>query len=176
MSLIQRFGRVNRQREHIGVYKDVFVVNLDYANNGHLQYNANACRATFDELKKIEGQVLDENYIQTIIDNVHPSVDEFKFDLANPKDEEGVWKTEEYCHTVNESIASNLEFVGYIAVRESNEEEYKRTKKVSLEIPVSTHNKSWASGLRQIPAEEVGGKLVYVVPDTMYIKGIGLLL
>ena len=176
MSLVQRFGRINRQREKIGLYKDVFVVNIDYATNGHLPYSSTACKVTFDELKKIEGEVLDENYIQTIIDNVHPSVDEFKFDLANPYDENGVWKTEEFCHTVNESIASNLEFVGYVAVRESNKDEYIRTKNISFEIPVSTHDKKWTNGLEQIPIELVGGKLVYVVPDTMYLKGIGLIL
>lgn len=173
MSLIQRFGRVNRQRTNIGTYKDVFVINVN-DGTGHLPYDAKACKKTFDELKKIDGQVLDENYIQTIIDNVHPNVNEFKFELANPYDENGVWKTQEYCHTVGESVASALEFVGCVVVKESNKDEYIRTRNVGFEIPVSTYNKKWTNGLEQLDNEKVGGKLVYVVPDSWYERGIGL--
>ena len=173
MSLIQRFGRVNRQRTNIGTYKDVFVINVN-DGTGHLPYDAKACKKTFDELKKIDGQVLDENYIQTIIDNVHPNVNEFKFELANPYDENGTWKTQEYCHTVGESVASALEFVGCVVVKESNKDEYIRTRNVGFEIPVSTHNKKWTNGLEQLDNEKVGGKLVYVVPDSWYERGIGL--
>ena len=175
MSLIQRFGRINRQRTSIGIYKDVFVVNVN-DGTGHLPYDANACKKTFEELQKIDGQVLDENYIQTIIDNVHTDVNDFKFELANPYDESGVWKTQEYCHTVGESVASTLEFVGYVAIRESNKEGYLRTRNIAFEIPVSTHNKKWANGLEQLDKEKVGGKLVYVVPDSWYEKGIGLMI
>jgi CRISPR-associated endonuclease/helicase Cas3 len=121
MSLIQRFGRVNRQRNNIGIYKDVFAVNVN-DGSGHLPYDAIACKATFDELKKIDNNILDENYIQTIIDNVHPSIQIPAFQLASPIEDEK-WKTEMYSHSVNESISSNLEFDGYILVRNSKVEE-----------------------------------------------------
>jgi CRISPR-associated endonuclease/helicase Cas3 len=175
MSLIQRFGRINRQRSSIGVYKDVFVINVN-DGSGHLPYDANACKNTFDEFKKIDGRVLDENYIQTIIDNVHISVNDFKFELANPYDENGVWKTQKFCHTVGESVASTLEFVGCVAVRESNKDEYIRTRNIAFEIPISTHNKKWSNGITPIDKEKVGGKLVYPVPDSWYEKGIGLII
>ena len=103
-------------------------------------------------------------------------MNEFKFELANPYDENGVWKTQEYCHTVGESVASTLEFVGCVAIRQSNRDEYLRTRNIAFEIPVSTHNKKWANGLEQLDKEKVGGKLAYVVPDNWYENRIGLTL
>ena len=175
MSLIQRFGRINRQRTATRVYKDVFVVNVN-DGKGHLPYDANACKKTFEELKKINGNILDENYIQTIIDRVHPNAKDFNFDLANPFDEDGNWKRLEYCHQTGESVAPSLEFVGYLAILERDKDEYIRTKDTSLEIPISTHNNKWTNGLEQIDKEKVGGKLVYVAPDKWYKEGIGLIL
>jgi CRISPR-associated endonuclease/helicase Cas3 len=83
MSLIQRFGRINRQRNNIGIYKDVFVIDVN-DGTGHLPYDAIKCKNTFNELKAIDGKVLDENYIQTIIDRVHPTIQIPSFDLASP--------------------------------------------------------------------------------------------
>ena len=174
MSLIQRFGRVNRQRNNIGIYKDVFVVNVN-DGSGHLPYNAIACKSTFDELKKIDDNVLDENYIQTIIDNVHPNIPVPAFQLASPI-ENGIWKTEMYCHSVDESISSNLEFDGYILVRECRAEEYITRRNTSFEIPVSSHKKKFVLGFKQIDAEKVGGKCVFIVPDTNYNDEIGLII
>ena len=177
MSLIQRSGRVNRQRMHIGLYKDVYVVDVNYENKEHLPYKKELCKKTFEELKKIDGKVLDENYIQTIIDNVHFDIKNFKFELANPKDKEGIWKTEEFSHQVNESIAKNLEFSGCIVIRESNRDEYVRTRNTRYEIPVS---KSVAELQKTfgnpIDPSIVGGKIVFVAQDSMYIKGLGLII
>lgn len=175
MSLIQRFGRINRQRNNIGILKDVFVINVN-DGTGHLPYDAGVCKRTFNELKKIDGQVLDENYIQIIIDNVHPAIQDVKFELASPVDENGEWKTDMYSHTTNESLASSLEFDGWVVIRQSNKEEYLKTRNISFEIPVSTHKKGWNSGLEQLDPEKVGGKYVFVVPDSWYEKGFGLML
>ena len=174
MSLVQRFGRINRQRNNIGVYKDVFVVDVN-DGTGHLPYDAIKCKNTFNELKEIDGKVLDENYIQTIIDNVHQTIQIPSFELASPI-EDGKWKTEMYCHSVNESISSNLEFDGYILVRESNVEEYIAKRNSAFEIPVSSHKKNNVIGLRQIDAEKVGGKCVFIVPNTNYSEEIGLII
>lgn len=174
MSLIQRFGRVNRQRKNIGIYKDVFVVNSN-KDNAWLPYDATKCGATFDELSKINGQVLDENYIQTIIDNVHPTIEIPKFDIASPYDN-GEWKTEMYCHRTNESIASNLEFDGYIVIRESMVGLYLENRDSAFEIPVSSHRKKDVEGFEQINPEKVGGKCVYIVPDKMYDFEYGLII
>ena len=50
MSLIQRFGRVNRQRKVIGLLKDIFVCDVD----SYLPYNEQVCVRTFEELKKYD--------------------------------------------------------------------------------------------------------------------------
>lgn len=174
MSLIQRFGRINRQRNNIGIYKDVFVIDVN-DGTGHLPYDATKCKNTFNELKAIDGEVLDENYIQTIIDRVHPTIQIPSFDLASPI-ENGKWKTEMYCHSVDESIASNLEFDGYILVRESNAEEYVAKRNSAFEIPVSSHKKNKIIGLKQIDTEKVGGKCVFIVPNINYSDEIGLII
>ena len=128
------------------------------------------------EKKNIDSNILlDENYIQTIIDNVHQTIQIPSFELASPI-EDGKWKTEMYCHSVNESISSNLEFDGYILVRESNVEEYIAKRNSAFEIPVSSHKKNNVIGLRQIDAEKVGGKCVFIVPNTNYSEEIGLII
>lgn len=172
MSLIQRFGRVNRQRDNIGVYKDVFVID---DGTGYLPYDATKCKNTFNELKAIDGKVLDENYIQTIIDRVHPTIQTPSFDLASPI-EDGKWKTEMYCHSVNETISSNLEFDGYVLVREGRLEEYISKRTSEFEIPVSSYKKKKVMGLKQIDADKVGGKCAFIVPDSNYSEEIGLII
>ena len=172
MSLIQRFGRINRQRNNIGIYKDVFVIDSSH-DKGYLPYDEEKCKKTFDELKKIDGEILDENYIQTLIDNVHQTIEVPKFNLGSPF-ENGEWKTEMYCHSINESIASNLEFDGYTVICKNRESEYIRTRNTSFEIPVSAHKSYLIAKLEQIDPEVVGGKYVYVAPNANYSDEIGL--
>lgn len=174
MSLIQRFGRINRQRTNIGLLKDVYVINAS-KDNSFLPYNAEVCKSTFEELGKIDGKVLDENYVQDIIDNIYGKVTLTNFDMANPY-EDGEWKSEMYCHNVNESIASTLEFSGYICVRESKVDEYVNTKNIGLEIPLSSHKKSKVENFKTIDSNNLKGKNVYIVPDALYTDEVGLMI
>ena len=174
MSLIQRFGRINRQRTNIGLLKDVYVINSS-TDNAFLPYNAEVCKKTFEELGKINEKMLDENYVQEIIDNIYGKVTLTNFDMANPY-EDGEWKSEMYCHNVNESIASTLEFSGYICVRESKVDEYVHSKNIGLEIPLSSHKKHKVENLKMIDTDKLRGKNVYIVPNGLYNDEVGLML
>ena len=154
--------------------KDVYVSNSS-SDNGFLPYNAKVCKKTFEELTKINNEILDENYVQDIIDNIYGKVTLTNFNMANPY-EDGEWKTEMYCHNVNESIASTLEFNGYTCVRESKVDEYVQTKNIGLEIPLSSHKKSKVENLRMIDTDRLRGKNVYIVPDALYSDEVGLML
>jgi len=81
-----------------------------------------------------------------------------------------------YCHRTNESIASNLEFDGYIVIRESMVGAYLENRDSAFEIPVSSHRKKDVEGFEQINPEKVGGKCVYIVPDKMYDFEYGLII
>ena len=173
MSLIQRFGRINRQRDNIGLYKDVFVINVDYDRKGYLPYDADKCKTTFEELEKINGNVLDENHIQTLIDNVHPSSEIPNFQRASPF-ENGEWKSEKYSHNVNESsIASILEFDGYILICASKAKQY--PQKTEFEIPISSHKFNKIKNLlRPFDANKAKGKKIFIIDDRHYDEELGL--
>lgn len=171
MSLIQRFGRINRQRQNIGIYKDVIIFKPNMQDC--LPYDSEVCKKTFIELQKMDGKVLDENDIQTIIDNVHPSLNNPSFNLSSPF-KDGEWKTEMYCHTVNENISSNLEFDGYTLVCEKHVCEYQMNNDISYEIPVSSSKRKIIETLKEIPSKT--GKQVFIVQDTMYNDELGLII
>lgn len=171
MSLIQRFGRINRQRQNIGIYKDVIIFKPNMQDC--LPYDFEVCKKTFVELQKMDGKVLDENDIQTIIDNVHPSLNNPSFNLSSPF-KDGEWKTEMYCHTVNENISSNLEFDGYTLVCEKHVCEYQMNNDISYEIPVSSSKRKIIETLKEIPSKT--GKQVFIVQDTMYDDELGLII
>ena len=173
MSLIQRFGRINRQRNNIGTYKDIFVIKVNEGAECR-PYDEDKCKTTFDELNKINGQILDENYIQTIIDNVHKTISIPNYEIASPL-KNGEWKTEMYCHSVNESIASDLEFDGIIFIRSSKADKYIASSNINFEIPASSFKKKAIGNLKQIDPEKVGGKCVFIVPDTNYNDELGLI-
>ena len=174
MSLIQRFGRINRQRTNIGLLKDVYVVNASN-NNNFRPYKGEVCKSTFAELRKIDGKMLDENHVQNIIDNIYEKITLTNFDMANPY-KDGEWKSPMYCHNVKDSIASALEFNGYICVTESDVEEYINTKNIALEIPVSSFKKKKVEQLRTIDSNNLKGKMVYIVSDALYSDELGLML
>lgn len=141
MSLIQRFGRINRQRNNIGLLKDIFVIKNGYNKREFLPYDKNICERTYEELTKYNNKVLLEKNIQSIIDKIHDDNNSLKDDLKykniTPYNDDGTWKSKMYSNTVNETISSILEFNGYIGILSSNEEEYIKTKNKNLEIPIS---------------------------------------
>lgn len=113
MSLIQRFGRINRQRDDIGIYKDIHIVKCDN-HIGHFPYDKVVTDKTFEVLSKYQSKVLPQKDIQSIIDEVHPTVTIAKSEKSNPYDNENErWKSPMFTHVTNTSVASEMEIEIY---------------------------------------------------------------
>lgn len=166
MSLIQRFGRVNRQRSNVGVLKDVFIIR----NNGneHLPYNESVCKRTYEVMKSIDGKVLKETDIQKYIDEVHFKRGDKSYGLSNPYDEKGNWKQKMYTHVIDNSIMKEFEFEGYIGILEDDVDDYITKNDKKLEIPIS-------KGITRYFTEvSVGKRTFYKIPEQNYSKILGL--
>ena len=190
MSLIQRFGRINRQRERIGVMKDVYVIDSTH-DKMFLPYDEEIVSKTFDVFKRINGKVIDESEIQGMIDYVHNDEEEFnvKANYSSPFQSDGkTWKKELYSNTTNTSIAKILEFVSYVVIRKKNLDEYlySSSDRSRFEIPLSKgkFNKLRRSG-KITQYDRYGNKVtesgdgekvfVNVINDDLYEEGIGLI-
>ena len=131
MSLIQRMGRISRQRKIIGQLKDVFVCNVP----SYLPYNDQVCIKTFEELQQYEGKVLPEGDIQSIIDRVHPSYEAKTADFS-PTTQSGAWKSKMFTNCARSSICESLKIVGYVAILRSKVDYYLKTGDTGVEIPI----------------------------------------
>lgn len=164
MALIQRFGRINRQRNNIGVYKDVYIIH--HSNNSYQPYDKEICDKTYEVLSKYNDEILIESNIQSIIDEIHNSNSYVEADIFNPLNGDE-WKIKKYYH--NEAILANLlEFKGYIGIVECDIEEYKRRRDSKLEVPLSQSN---IKGLTEL--EGFNNKGVYVIPNHRYSDEYG---
>jgi CRISPR-associated endonuclease/helicase Cas3 len=74
--MIQRFGRVNRERseETIGLLKPIYVIAPPEEDAAILPYEAETVRTSFDALPA-DGEVLREAEVQSRIDTVYPEVE-----------------------------------------------------------------------------------------------------
>ena len=74
--MVQRFGRVNRERseETIGLLKPIYVIAPPEEDAAILPYDADTVRVSFDALPA-DGEVLREAEVQRRIDTVYPEVE-----------------------------------------------------------------------------------------------------
>lgn len=175
MSLIQRFGRINRQRKNIGVLKDVFIINVEITEKikkGLYPYSEEVLNKTFSEFQKINNGILDETYIQVLIDNVHSTPTQGLFSNATPWNENGEWKNTMYSHVLNTSVAKQLNFNGYVCVLDRDKDEYLKTYNSDLEIPLSYEPKKYQA-LYDNKNEKI---IAYIVPNKNYDSELGLIL
>ena len=164
MALIQRFGRINRQRKNIGVHKHIYIIKLNDVNYEHYPYDEDICNKTFDTFKKIDGRILEEKALQSLIDSVHQKPTDEKYENAKPYNANGEWKNKMYEHAVGTCIANELKFEGYIAVLDSDYNEYEKgvENKERFEIPIPYERK----GLKPITK---GDKTIgFIVPSRFY--------
>lgn len=171
MSLIQRFGRINRQRKNIGVYKDIYIAK--WHNEGeYVIYPNDICDKTYNVLSKYNGKVLEETKIQSIIDEVH---DEFNIQEAKRFSPtiDGVWKQKIYCNNVNDSIGKALEITGSVGVLMSKVQYYLKTMDKGVEIPIMG-TKIGNVQLQPYKENEDGYTMFYIVPDYAYSNEFGL--
>lgn len=184
MSLIQRFGRVNRQRGNIGVYKHIYVSRWDppYPAKGVAEIYPKEIRdRTFEKLCEYDRKLLPENDIQKIIDYVHPAYDVKKNEVFSPYTEDGRWKVRVYSHNSADSLASALEVVGYTGILKSDIDTYLKTFDKGLEIPIRV-NISEKDGHARIKRKLVNAHInerngkpdFYIIEDRDYSEEYGL--
>lgn len=172
MSLIQRFGRINRQRNIIGLLKDIYVCNV----SSYLPYKEDVCKRTFEELKKYDGMVLPESDIQDIIDRVHPEYDGKIADFS-PLTQDGLWKTKLFCNCSRSSISESLKIVGYTAILRSKVDYYLKTGDSGVEIPVAYLKINRKNLVPKYKEGHEGNKdyiLFYIVEDDHYSEELGV--
>ena len=185
MSLIQRFGRINRQRTNIGVLKDIFIAKWkNYPNAKNPIYPDEICERTYNELKKYNNKVFAELTIQSVIDNVHNEDFQLvKAERFSPIKSNGEWKTKLYCHNVNNKLANALDIVGYVGILSSKKELYLKNNDKGLEIPiigtVNDFDKTLRIGKRFLSPYKINDEnervLFYIIPDGMYSDEFGLM-
>lgn len=166
MSLIQRFGRINRQRNNIGVLKDVYVIKNQ--EGSELPYNTDICEKTFEILSHYNNKVLEEKELQNIIDYVHPNNDDNVYEKSNPFNDNGEWKQKMFSNVINTSLSKELEFEGYIGILESDLDEYIINKNKNVEIPLSHEIKKFKPILNK--NDKVIG---FIIPTNRYSYELG---
>lgn len=169
MSLIQRFGRINRQRNNIGILKDVYVVKNQ--NGSELPYDADICEKTFEVLSQYNNKVLEEKELQNIIDYVHPNNDDNVYENSNPFDNNGEWKQKMFSNVINTSLSKELEFEGYVGILESDLDDYMTNMNKNVEIPLSHEIKKFKSILNK-NGKEIG----YIIPINRYSYELGCII
>jgi CRISPR-associated endonuclease/helicase Cas3 len=169
MALIQRFGRINRQRKTIGVLKDIYIVNTDSFSDT-LPYNYEISKKSFNEISKYNDKILEEKNIQKIIDEIYKDEKLFKNEnLGNPFNN-NIWKYRMFCNT-SEKLSSILEISGMVGVLKSEVSEYQKHANSKYEIPLKNDK---LFGITLSPINQGTFKYVYVIPDEFYYKELGL--
>lgn len=167
MCLIQRFGRINRQRVNIGLLKDVFIIRNN--SNTYKPYDENVCKRTFEILSTYEGKVLEERKIQSVIDYVYPSLDNRRYDSANPYNENNEWKSKMFSNVINNSLSKELDFEGYVGILSKDMKSYVEEGNNHVEIPLSF--------IPKYSVEQcVNNKHFCEIPNTRYDQEYGLLI
>lgn len=170
MNLIQRFGRVNRQRTNIGILKDVYIIKTN--KDTCKPYDEDICNKTFEILSSINDETLYENEIQNYIDYVHPHIIEDSKSLLPITD--GKWNTRMYWNTVNDSVYKSLQFDGDIGICEDDVDMYMETLSQDLEIPIRITRGKLFGKISLKPIEKKGCVIAYVIPSEFYDEKLGI--
>lgn len=171
-AMIQRFGRVNRKRviEQIGILKPVYVISPDAIENA-LPYDAEVLSRSFDVLP--DGEVLEENEIQQMLDTVYPNAKFMNLDYSGDVAfMGGKWVLKELRHNQRSAMLEAMDINSVSCLLESDEQQYLLNcgeVRTELEIPVSYRFVAYL-GLRQCDS----GSKPFVLPDSAYDEEFGL--
>lgn len=173
MNLIQRFGRINRQRVNTDVRKDVFVVNINSERDcDFMPYQKDVCENTFKALHEVDGMELREASIQCIIDKVHPTLtSDINENIACPI-VNGKWVKKE-CINELSKLDSLLDFDTSVGILEKDMDEYVKTKNPKYEIPIRL-TKARNSGFIEYSQNSQYSEF-WIIPDNIYDSEIGLM-
>lgn len=173
-ALAQRFGRINRKRsqETIGHYKPIYVISPSKEEKEAMPYSLDVLKETFAVLPD-NGQVMEEDHIQEMIDKVYPKVDFQNIDYTGVAFLNAKWQLRALCHQPKSALLETLDINSAVCITESDKERYLQGNvrdRSEMEIPVSYHSIAHRN-LDQLNV----GSLPFVIPDKGYDEEKGLL-
>lgn len=169
-SLVQRFGRVNRKRTSERVIKNIYILPPPELKTDALPYSIEVIEKTYEILP--DGDILQETEIQNLIDRVYPHIDKTDIDIHLKVDEDG-FQERMLCHRSKAVIVDALQIEGYMAICESDLEQYRgqiETRR-DFEIPVSKGLYYRLKGKGFILEQ---GNHPLVIPDEFYNSETGI--
>lgn len=165
-ALIQRFGRINRRRTlaALGTIKPVYVVTPE---GDQRPYNTMIVQTTFEVLPK-DGQVLEEKYLQTLLDRVYPNLPE-AIDISTHL----IWKEDAFmlsplCNRGSAVLHETLEINSASCILECDREAYESgswDERLTFEIPVAYNAMGYAIRRNHYPQLKIG-TCPFVIPQT----------
>ncbi len=172
-ALVQRFGRINRKRtkETIGKYKPVYVVAPTKDKKEALPYDIDVLDRSFNVLG--DGQVIEENKIQDMIDSVYPKIYITNINYTGVIFNDGRWTLQELCHNPKSALMEALDIESATCITETDRQKYEdkeNNTRINLEIPVSYRSIAY----RHLDQSEKGTR-PYIIPDNAYSKELGLI-
>jgi len=160
-SLIQRFGRINRNRSpaSIGKYKPIHVIK---PNGNVLPYKMDVLEKSYEQLPD-NGQLLEEITLEEKINNVYPKNNAQEIDIHIIDNGER-FKLKELTNNTKSVLVEALDIESVSCILESDKEEYLTAnweERIQLEIPINF--KTIARYIKQYEQLEVGS-YPFVIP------------
>jgi CRISPR-associated endonuclease/helicase Cas3 len=171
-ALIQRFGRINRNRskETIGHYKPIYVLALPTEKTDALPYGLEVLQRTYEALPN--GNLMKEREAQSMIDSVYPSIEFVNIDL-NAVFKDGKWMIKELWHNSKSALLETLDIDSVACIDEADRDVYESAiyeEQAKMEIPVSYRSVAYR-GLDK----SANGSKPFVIPSKAYDNELGFL-
>lgn len=169
-AMIQRFGRVNRERnkQTIGKFKPVYVIAPPETEKEAKPYSMEILRDSYVQLSS--GDVLRERDIQQMIDAVFPIIEMPEIEEHAIFKKSGEWTINRLTHRPKSFLLEQLEIDSVTCIVEADEQRYLAAnfeEQMQMEIPVRYWSVSRFNQLLE-------GNKPFVVPDSAYTEEAGL--
>ena len=172
-ALIQRFGRINRKRNHntIGKYRPIIVLSPPEKPIDAKPYTYDVLCRTFDALPN--RKILREHDVKKLIDIVYPTIRTASVDNASIFSNREFNKLAKLEHTAKSVLFDELGILGVSVVLDSDVELYLNSSnddRIMLEIPIIYHSISKLNlpQLLDTPHQP------FVISSAVYCDEIGL--
>ncbi len=171
-ALIQRFGRINRNRtaKTIGHYKPVYVLKPVDDIKEAKPYSLEILRKSYAALP--EGALLEERNLQKLIDEVYPEIPLINIDL-DAQFAQNKWRIKELWHQPKSALLDALDIDSVMCIEETDREKYEialYAEQSKMEIPVSYNSIAY----RELDKVKKAGTRPYVIPSKAYSIEQGL--
>jgi CRISPR-associated endonuclease/helicase Cas3 len=171
-SLIQRFGRINRERnkDTIGKYKPIYVLAPPDEKKDALPYDIEIIKRSYDALP--DGEVLEERLLQKKIDDVFSEVEFMEIEEHSVFKKSGDWKIQKLTNNNKAFLLELLDIDSACCILEKDKENYIQSDfddRAKMEI----HTRYYiVKDLQQLNVD--GGSSPFIIPDKAYQYDLGL--